>query len=227
LVGVITSTKGLRTAIGLRNPPDLFELRFDHLWPNSDTVEKWLPTLRTRGQMILTARHPIEGGANNLSLRQRRELLLRFLPHAKFIDIELRSAKSMASIIKSARQSGVHLILSFHDFRSTPALPSLQARARAAKKYRADIFKVATRTDSKSDLARLVDFFQNCDINIPISAMGMGKFGYESRKELAGLGSVLNYGSIGPARVTGQPSIAELKKWIADATLSLPHFLLF
>lgn len=216
LVGVITSVQGLRAANGLRNPPDLFELRLDHLWSNLATVEKWLRKLSSRGQIIITARHPSEGGVNDLPLRQRRELLLRFLPHAKFVDLELRSAHSMAPVIHAARQAGVHLILSFHDFQSTPAQRSLQARAHAAKKNGADIFKIATRTDSKSDLVRLVGFFLNCDANIPISAMGMGKFGRESRKQLAALGSILNYGSIGRTHIAGQPSVTELKKWTAE-----------
>ena len=213
-VGVIASMADLRIATQMRHPPDLFELRLDHLWPNLTLAEKWFQKMRGRSELIITARHPREGGANNLSLRERRELLLRFLSLANFVDIELRSVEPMAPVIKSARRSSVHLVLSFHDFESTPNQRSLQAKAQVARKSGADIFKVATRAGSKAELARLMDFFLNCDTDIPISAMGMGKFGPESRKRLAALGSILNYGSIGSSRVAGQPSITEIKKWI-------------
>jgi 3-dehydroquinate dehydratase-1 len=212
IVGVIASRANLLWAARMANPPDLFELRLDHLFHHLDFVENKLSTLSA--SIIITARHPREGGANNLSINQRRELFSRFLRHARYIDVELRSVEPFKSLLSRARKQNVGRIISFHDFNSTPTAATLRAKARAAKARGADIFKVATRTDSKAELARLLEFFANHDVDLPISAMGIGKFGRESRHQLMLLGAVLNYASLGRAKISGQPSLAEIRSWV-------------
>src|SRR5205823_6349009 len=86
VVGVIASRADLERAVRMRRPPDLFELRLDRLAGVADRVEKVLPKLRT--PLIITARHPHEGGVSKLRLRQRRDLLARFLKHANYMDVE-------------------------------------------------------------------------------------------------------------------------------------------
>ncbi|HEV3147645.1 MAG TPA: type I 3-dehydroquinate dehydratase, partial [Chthoniobacterales bacterium] len=142
LVGVISSPDDFRFAIRMRSPPDLFELRLDHLVGVVSELEDKLSMLPA--PLIITARHPREGGANNLSIKHRRELLSRFLPRAHYVDVELRSAEALGSLLEIARRKNVRRILSFHNFSSTPSTRSLRARARAAKSCGADIFKVAT-----------------------------------------------------------------------------------
>ena len=90
VVGVIASGADLQKAVRMRRPPDLFELRLDCLAAIADQMERALPKLRR--PLIITARDPHEGGANKVPLRQRRDLLVRFLNHADYIDVELRSA---------------------------------------------------------------------------------------------------------------------------------------
>src|SRR5260370_32418646 len=97
LVGVIMSLADLDSAIQMRKPPDLFELRLDQLARDLDKVEKKLPKLRA--PLIMTARHPREGGANQLSTKQRRSLLSRFLSHASNINVELRSLNTLHPIL--------------------------------------------------------------------------------------------------------------------------------
>jgi len=90
IVGVIFTRTDLRRALRMRNPPNLFELRLDALFAKSEEVRDAIVDLRA--PLIITARHPREGGSNHLSAQKRRALLLRFLPHAAYVDIELRSA---------------------------------------------------------------------------------------------------------------------------------------
>lgn len=211
LVGVITSQDDLRFAIRMRNPPDLFEVRLDHLVGIVNELENKLSMLPA--PLIITARHPREGGANKLSIKQRRELLSRFLPRARYVDVELRSAKALRSLLEIARRKNVRRIISFHNFRSTPSTRSLRARARAAKSCGADIFKVATRTDTPAQLAQLLDFMANKNVDLAVSAMGIGKLGGKSRRELMRRGSVLNYAHLGRARIAGQPSLDDIRRW--------------
>jgi 3-dehydroquinate dehydratase I len=209
LVGVIASPADLRFAIAMRQPPDLFELRLDHLYRALDQLERKMSILSA--PVIITARDPREGGANNLSLQKRLNLLLRFLPYAKYVDVELRSARAFKSLLARARKQNVRRILSFHNFKSTPSPRSLRAKASLAKAHGADIFKVATRTDTRGDLARLVDFVMDKDVDLSVSAMGIGKLGAISRLLLARGGSVLNYASLQRSQIEGQLPIELLR----------------
>jgi 3-dehydroquinate dehydratase I len=210
IVGMITSRADLDRAVRMRGQPDLFELRLDCLVRVVDELESKLSKLRA--PLIITARHPEEGGANQLNIRQRRKLLSRFLPCARYIDIELRSAATLRSLIKLAREKNVRRIISFHDLKATPDLGGLQLKARRAKSLGADIFKVATRIDTPAQLARLLDFITKKDIGLAISAMGIGKLGAISRVLLAYRGSTLIYGSVAPASdIEGQMSLEQLR----------------
>lgn len=206
LVAVISSPADLDAAIAIKQLPDFFELRLDSLSPITDGDEEKVS--RLRAPLIITARNPREGGIGNLSIERRRALLLQFLPHAKYIDVELKGAREFKSLLAQAQKRKARRILSYHNFKATPSSRSLCAKAKLAKTAGADIFKVATRTDTPAALGRLVDFLRKADVNIAISAMGIGRLGALSRLLLAGCGSVLNYASLGRPNVEGQLSIA-------------------
>jgi 3-dehydroquinate dehydratase-1 len=216
VVGVITSRRNLDLAIRMRKLPDLFELRLDHLVGPAaaglDELEEKMS--RLRAPLIVTARHPQEGGANRLNLGQRHDLLSRFLPHARSIDFELRSAAALNSLLRLAQKKNVRRIISFHDLKATPDSGVLQVKARRAKSLGADIFKVATRTDTPAQLARLLDFITKKDLDLPVSAMGIGKLGAISRILLAYRGSVLIYASVAAATdIEGQISLEQLRRF--------------
>jgi len=209
LVGVIASPADLRLALAMRQPPDLFELRLDCL---VGSLDKFVPKIdRLPAPIIITARDSREGGAGDLSHRQRGNLLTRFLVCASYIDVELRNARAFKPVLDYARKRKVRRILSFHDFKSTPAAGVLRAKAMQAKKAGADIFKIACRVDEPRQLARLVDFVLEKNPQLPISAMGIGKLGAASRLLLARCGSALNYGSLYQSKVEGQPAIEVLR----------------
>ena len=210
VVGVIATRADLERALRMRRPPDLFELRLDRLEGMADQVENILPKLRT--PLIITARHPQEGGARKLRLRHRRDLLLRFLNHADYMDVELRSAPALRSLLKLAETKNVRRIISFHNFKSTPSARILAAKAREAKSQGADIFKVATRTDMPMELRRLLEFMTSSRLDLALAVMGIGKLGAISRVLLACAGSVLIYASLSSATdVEGQLSLEQLR----------------
>jgi 3-dehydroquinate dehydratase-1 len=210
IVVVIASGADLERALRMRRLPDLFELRLDHLADMADDVEKMLSRLRT--PLIITARDPHEGGANKLRLRQRRDLLLRFLNHADYIDVELRSARALQSLLAKAKTKKVGRIISFHNFGSTPSARILAAKARQARVHGAAIFKVATRTDTPMELGRLLEFMTSSRLNLSLAVMGIGKLGSISRVLLARAGSVLIYASVSETSdVEGQLSLGQLR----------------
>lgn len=208
-VGVIGSPAELDFALRMSELPDLFELRLDRLIGSMDRLENKIA--RLRAPLIVTARHPMEGGANRLSRRERRDLLARFLPRADYVDVELRSAPGVASLLRLAREQNVRRIVSVHHLKTTPSPGRLRAQARAAKSYGADLFKIATRTDTPGQLVRLIEFATAKGIGIPISAMGIGKLGAASRLLLACCGCDLAYVSLGEAAVEGQLTLGQIR----------------
>ena len=208
-MGVITSPADLDFAIRMGKPPDIFELRLDRLARAVDRLENRISKLRA--PLIITARHPIEGGANRLSAAQRHNLLARFLSRARYIDVELRSAPVFRSLLRVARKQNVRQIISVHCLKSTPSPNQLREKARAAMMSGADIFKLATRTDTPAQLTRLIDFVAAREPGVAVSAMGIGKLGAASRVLLACCGSALIYVSLGRSDIEGQISLEQLR----------------
>jgi 3-dehydroquinate dehydratase-1 len=205
IVGVIFSGADLARARRMRRAPDLFELRLDRLLATE------IPQLPA--PLIITARDPREGGANNLSPARRRALLLPFLPRATYVDIELRSARALESVLRAAARNKVATIISFHDFEATPSAARLDEITSRARSLGAAIVKVATRTDTPAQLDRLLDFFDRQRRAADVVAMGIGKLGRASRVELARRGCLLNYAHLGSPAATGQLSIQGLRRF--------------
>ncbi|HVF71126.1 MAG TPA: type I 3-dehydroquinate dehydratase [Chthoniobacterales bacterium] len=212
IVGVVFSLADLRRATEIRNPPDLFELRLDGLVRSLDAVKRQIQ--RLRAPIIITARHPQEGGAHDLSTDERRALLLEFLEHAAHVDIEMRSLRFFSSVLLAAAASGIPTIVSFHDLYDTPTPARLKQLVVAARAAGADIVKIATRTHTQAQLKRLVAFVDGCDRRARVAAMGIGKLGRVSRVEFARRGSALHYAHLGTPRAPGQLSVAEARRLV-------------
>src|SRR5919201_1100013 len=204
LVGVIASTAELRLATRMRALPDLFELRLDHL-----------PTLhesqlfKLRRPLIITARHPAEGGKK---LRTgRRDLLLKFLPRAKFVDIELRSLRELRDVWHEARRIGVGRICSVHDFKRTPELSALNKQLRRAGRYGADVFKLVTRAETVRDLLTLFQFLWSGCSFMRLCVMATGRFGPASRLFFREAGSAFIYAPLLHPLYEGQITFRQLR----------------
>jgi 3-dehydroquinate dehydratase I len=216
VVGVIDSPRALEAARKLQvDEVDLLEIRVDSFADRESKLLEALPSLSH--PLIITVRHHQEGGAHTISAARRRELFHQFLPHAEMIDVELRSLESLSDVIDEARASQVKLIHSYHNFQFTPTDARLYELGRRSLLAKADVFKLATQTNTPTDLARLLTFLSKHK-RIHIGIMGMGRFGKVSRLVLAQAGSVLNYGYLDRPSVSGQWSALELKKRIGELT---------
>jgi 3-dehydroquinate dehydratase-1 len=215
VVGTIHSHAALRAALRLKaGAVDFFELRVDHFAADLDPLRRAVPKLRA--PLIVTVRHPHEGGAGGLTPREREVLYAEFLRCAVFIDVEVRSLTALRATIAAARVEQVGLIVSDHHFKTTPPLARLRARRAAAQTVRPDIFKVATLAQTPAHFATLLEFLATTTKPPALSAMGMGAFGKVSRLALARAGSVLNYGYLGEMQVSGQWPALELKRRIEE-----------
>ena len=210
IVGVIASRYDLEQALRMRRPPDLFELRLDRL---AGVVIESKRSYRSSAHRS-SSQHDTrtKAAAADCHCGNVARLLSRFLTHADYLDVELRSARALRALIAIAKTKKVRRIISFHDFKSTPSARLLVAKAHNAKALRADIFKVATRTDTPTELGRLLEFITKNPVNVRLAVMGIGGLGAISRVLLARAGSVLIYASLGPATdVEGQLSLEQLR----------------
>ena len=205
LVGVIASVDELRLATGMRAPPDLFELRLDHL-PNLRESQ----LLKLRQPLIITARHPAEGGEKVRSAR--RDLLLKFLPRAKFVDVELRSLHELGTVWDEARRRRVGRICSFHDFKRTPEPAVLHKKLLGARKAGANVFKVVTRADTLCDLLTLFEFLWSELSSMRLCVMATGKFGPVSRLFFREAGSSFIYAPLRHPLHHGQLTFRQLRE---------------
>lgn len=214
VVGTVHSAASLRHALKLKAAEvDLLEIRVDHFAQDTREILRALPRLKHR--LIVTVRHPAEGGMNALGFAKRRALFAEFLPFARFIDFELRSVAKLQDILAAARTSGVKVIVSNHHFHSTPSTRRIAELRSAAFRAGADVFKLAARAATPRDVATLLSVFDRADGRM-ISAMGMGPLGKASRLLFARAGSVLNYGYLDAPNASGQWSAPVLKQRLAE-----------
>ncbi len=201
---------GLRLAQRLgKADVDLVEVRVDALAGRIAAVREFLANAKL--PVLLTVRHPGEGGVGNLPVAERRALFHEFLPRAAVVDVELRSVGGMDDVISAAKSRGAAVVVSDHHFRSIPTLAQMRSRARRAFAAGADVFKLAALADEGRAVARLLDFVSS-EKERRLAVMGMGKLGQASRLVLACAGSVLNYGYLDEPNAPGQWEARELRK---------------
>ncbi len=209
MVAAAHTLAGLRIARRLTEKDcDIVEIRADAI-ADLPAIEKAMAAIQL--PILLTVRHPAEGGIGALPLATRREWLIRLLPRATLVDIELRSLAALAAVATAAHEAGIAVIASNHHFHSTPSLAKMSALQKEAFQLGADIFKLAALAPTAPILARLLEFTAKPAPG-PHAVMGMGTFGQVSRLALAQAGSVLNYGYLDKPNAPGQWEARELKR---------------
>ncbi len=192
---------------GISGSPDWLEIRADLLLAEHPTLPGDLAELPL--PVLLTVRHPSEGGKGPFETAQR-EAIYREQGGQAF-DLELATAPDFERLIADEKARGSICILSYHHFQDTPSVDELRAMTSRAADLGAHLFKVATTTHTAAQLIRLMTWLES-ENTLPIAAMGMGTLGKISRPLLAQLGSQLNYGHLGAPLVPGQWPAGELRQ---------------
>jgi 3-dehydroquinate dehydratase-1 len=192
---------------------DVIELRLDLLKLPPEKLKAMIEGIDM--PLLITARHPAEGGQGPEAGAARLAMLEPLLSIASIVDIELRSVPDMAPLISAARAQGVGVLGSFHDFQATPGDEVLAGAIEFAQQAGLGGVKLATYLNGPEDLQRLQRIVTQKH-RLPLSVMGMGPLGRVSRLVLAKLGSLLNYGFLGESNAPGQWPVARLKQLLAE-----------
>lgn len=195
---------------------DILEFRLDNL-AKLDQLDLAEEIADSVAPILITARHPAEGGIGDLGAGERQQLLKRFLPKAAIVDLELRSIEesfALRDLIEEARAEGAAVVASMHDFQKMPPMSALKSALKRAPEFGVDALKTAVVVQSMKDVFNLAAWVS--DSRTPISAMGMGPLGKLSRLVLASAGSVLNYGYLNIPNAPGQWKASELRKLVDE-----------
>ncbi|MDH7513996.1 MAG: type I 3-dehydroquinate dehydratase [Clostridiales bacterium] len=152
-----------------------------------------------------------------VSEKEREGILLEAIRSgAKYVDLELESSKFFKQrILREARQRGCQVIMSYHDFRRTPAKEKLRRAMDKCFSQGADIVKIACQVNSRRDVFRILSLYENQNAEQGrIVALGMGEKGKLTRVAALLLGSPLTYASLkeGSETAEGQIDYKSLKK---------------
>ncbi len=144
---------------------------------------------------LLTFRHADEGGFRPLAEELRLAQMQSLLSMCDAIDWEIRHLSTADTLLRKARNAGVLLVASHHDFEKTPQLEELLQLAHYAREKGANIVKFAFRLNNAEDMLVGVRLLEQCQGHVAV--MGMGPLGPTSRLLYAQYGSALHYGYLG------------------------------
>ncbi|WP_066516466.1 type I 3-dehydroquinate dehydratase [Curtobacterium ammoniigenes] len=207
----------LRDAAALVRPDvaDVVELRLDqcaaHTTPDAlGALRVVRAALASDIPVIVTYRSAAEGGAGVASPDEVRLIMTAAMETgaADAIDVEQSlPTDTREALVTAAHEAGVPVVMSAHDFRSTPAAPEILERLRTQQRLGADVAKVAVMPQRFADVLALLEAtaeFASAPTSIPAITMSMGRMGILSRLAGETVGSVMTFGRVGSESAPGQ-----------------------
>jgi 3-dehydroquinate dehydratase-1 len=202
--------------------PDVIEWRVDTYENVEDAaaVIEMIARLRTifKEELILfTFRSHQEGGKKEISEEYYIELNQAAIltKNIDLVDVELfNEEKVIRAILALAKEKGVYVIMSNHDFLKTPAKAEIVTRLRKMQEYGADIPKIAVMPQSVNDVITLLEATNTMKTQYadrPIITMSMGGNGVISRLACEVFGSAFTFAAGKEASAPGQIPVAELR----------------
>ena len=173
-----------------------------------------LPHALTAGLPILvTVRTGFEGGQFDITEDDYAEAVRAMIAGIAeveggvlvAVDVEIDRADS-GSLIASARESGVPVVASHHNFEATDSVERLLKTFAAMSEVGADVAKVAMMPQTPTDVLRLLEATAAADASSarPVLGISMGPLGRTSRIMGADFGSCATFAQIGQASAPGQ-----------------------
>jgi 3-dehydroquinate dehydratase-1 len=136
--------------------------------------------------------------------------------HIDLLDTELAGGTDFIAAVREAcRRAGVRLILSWHDFKQTPAAATIVDRLARAEALGADIAKAAVMPLDGEDVFTLLEATRQARrgaLKIPLITMAMGSKGLISRIVGAVYGADVSFAMGAQATAPGQIPIQKLRE---------------
>lgn len=214
--------------------PDMIEWRIDYFDDIGNTaliieMAHELKAIAKEIPILLTRRSAFEGGqAITLSEAAVLELHLDICRErcVDAVDYELRSSVQDLERVRSASaNSGIALVMSFHNFALTPGADKIRKKFETAQSLGADVGKVAVMPQNPADVLRLLTATHEASqaLDIALVSMSMGPVGAISRLTGWLYGSAMTFAAGMNRSESGQPSIEDLRTVLAAMRQALPR----
>jgi 3-dehydroquinate dehydratase-1/3-dehydroquinate dehydratase/shikimate dehydrogenase len=143
-----------------------------------------------------------------------RPLFTAVEQQADYVDFELRADPLLRSQLLEAMESApARMIISWHDFKSTPAIEELSEILNQMIASGAHIGKIVSTAHSIADVLRMFEVQERAlAAGFPLSCFCMGNLGRISRFATLYLGGYMTYGALDARQATapGQLSVQQL-----------------
>lgn len=203
---------------------DMVEFRGDY-YSDLNNLDKLSSTLKKLQDifkdtiLLFTIRSSKEGGEKlSFETPSVNEINLYVVSNAlaDMVDVELFSGDSdIATIITKSKETGVKIIMSNHDFHTTPPKETIIERLTKMQDMGADIAKIAVMPESKQhvlDLQQALLEMHESYATVPLVGISMGKLGAISRIAAQSFGSAMTFATIGNASAPGQIPVEALNQ---------------
>ena len=219
-------------ALVLPKQPDLLEWRVDFFAAidQTDQVLALAAAIRAGagGIPVLFTRRSTREGGEPIPLNEEQVVALIAAVCAsgavELVDFEMNNdPMHIARVRTAAHAHGVLLLLSFHNFQSTPAQEVLCQRFAQAQALGADVAKIAVMPQRLEDvLAVLAATLESSrKLDIPVVSMSMGGQGALTRLFGGAFGSALSFAVGAAASAPGQVPMEDLNTVLAILQKSL------
>jgi 3-dehydroquinate dehydratase I len=200
---------------------DLIEWRADFF--NDVSVPVVLDSMRrlrlelADSPIIFTLRIKAEGGARQISQDVRKSCFLEVAASGlvDMIDVELENEiPFLGSVLDSAHDNGIHVIMSWHNFTETPPDAVLAEKIASMNRHGADVAKIAVMPRTVDDVLRLLHVTLEARRKfprLPLCTMSMGSLGFLSRVAGFLFGSDMAFAAGQEVSAPGQIPIGEAR----------------
>ena len=200
------TTTDFNKACLLIDRSQMVELRFDLMQMSREQLGR---LLQQGAETVVTFR---EG---KYSEAERQQALMEAISNgASYVDVEVEAGEQYRqAIIQHAQQNGCKVIISYHNFVSTPDTATLKNIAQECRGKGADIVKLITTANSAADSARVLSLYENEE---GLVAFAMGEEGKISRFACLFLGAPFTYASAekGSEAAPGQLAMQDMQDMI-------------
>ncbi|GHU28850.1 3-dehydroquinate dehydratase [Betaproteobacteria bacterium] len=212
--------------------PDLIEWRVDFFEALSDIAEvidlvSAIKTAVAKIPVIFSFRTMSEGGGV-CALNESDILKLYVAACASrcvdFIDYEMSNSLASVTLLREiSRNSGVAMIMSYHDHQGTPDDEILEEKFAEAERLGADVAKVVVTPRHSNDVLSLLSATQKASKKraIPLISVAVGGIGAVSRVFGWAYGSSVTFASGRSKPVPGQMRIEELRSVLTSVSHAL------
>jgi 3-dehydroquinate dehydratase/shikimate dehydrogenase len=168
------------------------EFRLDYLKNPAAGVEliRKFRQANPEAQILATCRHRRAHGYYNGSTDDQLALLKASADAgAAVVDCEIETAEKSKPALSELRERAA-LVISYHNFESTPALDPVVRRLLSIP---ADVYKIATTARKQTDNLRVMHLLRNSDAGHRMIVLAMSEIGAPSRILSPSLGSLFTY----------------------------------